>query len=168
MMFTEADVEAALREHDGSCRDINFTDATWDGLHDLVQAMSADFGRVSVGSTSRDTHDAAITNVAVALDLARRVGGMAQIILNEGRGFVAHLQIFVFGIPGESSPDIELTFFPQDIRSTAGLGASFLAWADRAQALTRSSGYYARYENASWTSGDVSPASGVFFVRTPL
>jgi hypothetical protein len=165
-MFTEADVEAALREHDGSCRDINFTGASWNGLHDLVQAMAADFGRVSVGSTSHDTHDAVITDVAVALDLARSAGGMAQILLNEGRGFVTHLQIFVFAAPGDSSPDIELTFFPQDIRSTSGLATAFLAWADRAQALTRASGYYARYENASWTSGDVSPGSGVFFVRT--
>ena len=165
-MFNESDIEAALLDHDGSCRDINLIDASWDGLHELMRAISADFGRISVGSTSHDTNETQVTDVAVALELTKRVGGTAQFLLNEGRGFVTHLQVFCYGSPSEPRPDIELTFFPQDIRSPHGLAAAFLAWADRVRTLAQSSGYYARYEDGSWKFGDVSRTSGVFFVRS--
>src|SRR5262245_15299950 len=165
-MQTELErIESALRDLDGSCRDIIFIGATWDGLHRLVQVAVADFDSITVGCTSRDMNDSSVTDSGVALDTVQRLGGCAQIVLNEGHRFVKHLQIFVSANADERSPYVELTFFPQDILSTAGLAKSFLTWADDLRMALGATGYYARYENASWSFGDASWDAGVFLVR---
>jgi hypothetical protein len=165
-MHSERDeIVAALTERDGSCRDVNFIGATWDGVRRLVSAATADFDNVSVGMTSHDTNESSVTGIGTVLDLVQSAGGCAQLLLNDGRGFVSHLQIFVSSERGDVNPDLELTFFPQDVCSTPDVISAFLTWAEHLQALAQATGYYARYENASWRFGETGLGTGVFLAR---
>jgi hypothetical protein len=155
-------VEAALQDWDGSTRDLNFDSATWEGVSGLVRDFNPEFASARVGCSSADTTELQIDDVDEALRGVQRNGGSAQILLDGGTGFVRHLQIFVSASTA-SSPNVELTFFPPDVRQVPNVGACFVEWACRARAILGASAVYARYENASWVLGDVAPESGVFF-----
>ena len=47
---------------------------------------------------------------------------------------MTHMQVFVSASLAEPSPYVELTFFPQDIRSAADLANAFLAWGPTSKA----------------------------------
>ena len=80
-----------------------------------------------------------------------------------GSQFVRDLQIFLFR-EADGTPFVELTFFPEDVAKTGDVRTTFLQWLEALRDMLGAHRCYARYENASWTFGDVAQGSGVFLV----
>lgn len=159
-------IDVALLDVDGSCRDINFDRATWLGIRSLIDQVRGEFGDVRLGSTSLDTDEVQVADLNVALDTVERQGGHLQILFNSGVNIVRHLQVFASAAPQEP-PFVELSFFPEDVLPRPNPGPPFVSWADAVSNTLGATRYFVRYENASWTFGDVTPHSGVFLVRAP-
>ena len=165
-MDTPFAIDAALLDVDGSCRDMNFDRATWPGVRSLIDRARREFGDVRVGFTSHGTDEVQVADVEVALDLVEQRGGCVQLLLNHGSSVLRHLQIFASSAPGEPL-FVELSFFPQDVLPQVDPHVPFGAWADSVSNVLGATRYFVRYENASWTFGDVGAGSGVFLVRAP-
>lgn len=162
----DAQVDTALLDVDGSCRDINFDRATWPGVRSLIDQSREEFENVRVGCTSHDSDEEQIADVNAALSLVERSGGYCQILFDGGSNVLRHLQVFASSAPGESL-FVELTFFPQDVLPRPSPQGPFVAWVDAASNILGATRYFVRYENASWKFGDLSPHAGVFLVRAP-
>ena len=159
-------IDSALLDVDGSCRDMNFDRATWHGVRSLIRQVAADFEDMRVGSTSLDSPGVQVADVNVAVDLVEQNGGFLQILLNGGTNIVRHLQVFASAVP-EGPPWVELSFFPEDVLPKPSPEGPFIGWADAVSNTLGASRYFVRYENASWTFGDLTPTAGVFLVRVP-
>lgn len=153
-------IEAALLDTDGSCRDVNFENPTWCGVTKLIRSLEQLFENRSAWDGSEnllnEPHSETIVTTA-------QTGKSIILGYSNGTTVVAELQIFVCS-EEDGSPFIELTFFPQDILRSENLGRSFINWIDEMQLLLRSHRAYCRYENASWRFGEVGSNSGVFYV----
>jgi len=101
-------------------------------------------------------------SIEAALQSVQTRGGAVQILLAGGHQLVSHLQMFVSD-GASPCPFVELTFFPQDVLQRPGLRERFVRWLQGMQRTLGATRAYARYENASWTFGDVAAGSGVFF-----
>jgi hypothetical protein len=88
--------------------------------------------------------------------------GTGHLVFDAGTGLLSHLQIFV-SHENEGNALVELVFFPEDV-DKQNLRETFLEWVHKMQKLLQAPCSYARYENHSWTLGDVGPQSGVFLV----
>jgi len=75
-----------------------------------------------------------------------------------------HLQIWASSENPER-PLVEALFFPDEINKK-DLRANFLEWASQMCTRLEAIRYYARYENWSWTVGDIGPGSLVFLVSS--
>ena len=154
------DVAAALLDDDGSCRDVNFENPTWDGVATLFENLLQHFHVASAGDHEGREIPEPIPSSVVAL---AQTGGFAQVFFSDGTGLVTRFQVFVSS-EEDGSPFVEITFFPQDLDRDQDVKRVFVEWTDELQALLRARRYYARYENASWKFGDLSPTGGVFLV----
>ena len=159
-------VETALLEHDdGSCRDVNFLEPTWDGVTTLIKRFEQVFGE----RTASDGEGNPLTEphwqhlIASVLKT-----GYVHMVYRNSAETLTNVQAYVTS-EDNGSPFIELTFFPEDLAQARNLGRDFIAWIDGAQTTLQARHYYCRFENASWSFGDVSRYSGVFFatVDTP-
>lgn len=153
------DARECLLDQDGSCRDINFETPTWLGVFRLVSQLETQFTSVCLGtSTFTEFQDAASAMSHVQSD-----GGHAQLLFREGNGFLAELQLFV-SVEEDGTPFVEITFFPKDVIPMPSLSSAFITWVREAREALYSCRSFVRYENASWTFGDLGPNSGVFIV----
>jgi hypothetical protein len=153
------DVRECLLDQDGSCRDINFETPTWPGAFRLVGQLEAQFARVCLGtSTFTEFQDA-----STAMSRVQRDRGHAQLLFREGNGLLAELQLFV-SVEKDGTPFVEITFFPQDVIPVPSLSDAFITWVRDVRKALCSCCSFVRYENASWTFGDIGPNSGVFIV----
>jgi hypothetical protein len=160
------EIEAALLDRDGSCRDLNFEHPSWRGVQALVTRLRSEFADVSVGGTSADTDTHSVGDPDEGLSSVRTDGGSVQLLFNRGQDLLSQLQLFVH-FDGVADLFVELTFFPQDVARLPNLGHRFREWVMSICELLEAVRAYARYEDASWTFGDTGPSSGVFLVLPP-
>jgi hypothetical protein len=154
----------ALLDVDGSCRDITYDGASWDGIGKLLLHLRKHYSKMK-GSRSPLGED--VTSALLADEmpsvLPKEPDTFCLLVAEDSSAMISHLQIFV-AREKDDSPFIEMTFFPQDLRASDDLVQRFRDLADNWAQLLDASKYYVRYENASWKFGDCSFGSGVVFV----
>ena len=153
-------IEAALIDVDGSCRDVNFEGATWDGVAEFVSSLEQSFEERSAHDADGNLIDEPHCETAI---VSARRGGSVHLRYRAGSTVVTALQTFICR-EDDDSPFVELTFFPQDVLRTEHLERDFILWMNEIQMRLQARRYYCRYENASWCFGDTGPRSGVFLV----
>ena len=161
-MTDHRDLEAKLRDRDGSCRDINFSE------HLSAKASLALLEVVSTEwtlSNATDQHGAAISRT----DISRLVGiGTGAVTTVWRRGsFLDHLRCFLCWDP-TNGVFCELTFFPEDIIGNEPFFKKFTDFLSLLLNAAQQPDYYVRYENASWRHGETGPESGVIFSHHSL
>jgi len=160
MIHSISEIQEGILGCDGSCRDLNFLSSDREAVANLIRWFTEHFDCLS-----------ACDNEGVSIQLNsiwQTLKGLAptksiQIGGESSRCVIDKVQVFLF-IEDDGTVDIEITFFPQDIKSEEFEIASFLQlikfWHTKAGANIG----YLRYENASWKYGDTSRNSGVIHV----
>lgn len=153
------DVENALLDHDGGCRDVNFDSPTWDGVAQFLKNLERQFEAQSAFDGAGNSLKEPVWETATS-----SARGDREIILEYGGGaeIITSMRIFIF-CEEDGSPFIEISFFPDEVLQLVDLGEKFIAWIGEVQKHLRACGYYCRYESVSWRFGDTGPGSGVFF-----
>jgi hypothetical protein len=127
--------------------------------------MEALLGDLAVSfklSEARDHEGHEITEAAhKSISSAARNCDHVHLVFDQGIGPIKRLQVFI-GREDDGSPFVELTFFPEDVQRSEGLRHEFITWMTRLRRLLRARRGFARYENGSWSMGDIGPTSGVF------
>jgi len=152
------DIVASLLDDDGSCRDLNFDEPTWEGVGAMISQFSRSF---SSGVVRDDSGEPASRSYPDSMAVLLDGGGAA--VLESGGPPIHRIQVYIF-VEEDGSPYVELTFSPEDVAVTPSLRTDFIDWAEGVRVALRARRYYARYENVSWDFGDIGPASGVFLV----
>jgi hypothetical protein len=161
------DITESLLDHDdGSCRDVTFQSCSWDGVALAVDDLARTF-RTEAAHDSEGLVIPTPFGAAVGLLAASTQPGYLCFLFESAVSIIQRLQLFV-GKDEVGAPLVEATFFPEDVDQTGNVKECFVRWANDLQAVLRAQRYYARYENASWTLGDVGPTSGVFLVSNEL
>ena len=150
-------VESLTCYHEGSCRDVNFLDPTWEGVDRFVASIDDSFER----SLARDIKGRAFEGQVSTLLASGE--GTAYLVFKSGTGVLRQLQVFV-ACEDDGLPFIELTFFPESVVQSPALKQVFTEWVKGACRLLQASQLFVRFENASWTLGDTGRHSGVFLV----
>ncbi len=154
------DIEAALLDVDGFCRDVNFEGVTWDGVAQLVRYLEPSFEERSARDRDGNLLNEPHSKTTIA---STRESGAAHLTYNRGSGIVKHLQVFICR-EDNGSPFVALTVFPQDVVRSQDLKHDFIEWVNEMCAHLQAKRYYCRYENASWSLGDTDTMSGVFII----
>jgi hypothetical protein len=149
MMISVQQIEACLLDPDGSCRDINFENPTWDGTTNLVRWFLQNYTIISA-TTSQGTD----IKADLANDQAYKLSLLAEeyihLVGENSKALISELQIFISNPQnGENgAPFVELTFFPDALSETFS-GSSFVHFVEEMRQRLQASWYYVRYENAS-------------------
>jgi len=148
-MNTHEEIRTSLLHDEGSCRDINLVAPTWEGIARVLDSLTCIYS----------THRWDVAPEKTALPLHR--GEHLRLILEDRNALLSHLQVFIF-CENDGSPFVEFTFFPEDVKDSPDLPAAFIGFVKELQRQAGASGYFVRFENASWSFGDCSHGSGVF------
>lgn len=157
--MTASDFEKSILDDDGSCREITFECPTWPGVERMLLSIAEEFESGKVV----DRHGRPVSGaLGSAVGSLVPVGGIADLI--GGTGPISSMQVFVGSDGG--LPFVELTFRPTDVRVKEGepLRNRILEWVDTLLAMLQARRYYIRYENVSWSMGDLCGRAGVFYV----
>jgi hypothetical protein len=158
VIIESTNIVTALTDADGSCRDLNFEGATWSGVTVLIRDLEASFRICS--ATADDGTKISQPLEATVLQTAFS-GELVHLVFEDGAGFAGIVQVYIS--PAEDGlPFVELSFFPEDIKSSGAVRREFVEWVNKLQSQLGARRWFARYENASWKMGDTGPTSGVF------
>ena len=147
-MNRSEEIEKALLDQDGSCRDINFSEEI---------SMSGAVGVLNFISTHWTLFDAVDGNGDECdLDKAKillleRFGSLRTIW--KGSENPNQLQVYFHWVELDKV-FCELTFFPQDLNFQTFSLTRFLEFLAKLVHTSDSKEYYVRYENAAWRHGD--------------
>lgn len=145
--LTRRRVETALLDHDGSCRDINFSEYILTSRAiEVLKFLASSWTYVQAMTGEGDE----IASAELESNLQRASGSLST-IWNGGRN-PEHVQAYFCW----NEPDkvfCEITFFPQDIDSETFKLMEFLSILGKLVSLAGSDEYYLRYEDASWRHG---------------
>ena len=115
--------EAALLDYDdGTCRDVNFEGATWEGVAEFLRSLEQFFKERSAfdgnGNSLNEPH-------WETAKLSARRGPYANLHYWGGNAKVTELQCFIC-CEDDDTPFVELTFFPEQVLRTEDLGRDFM------------------------------------------
>ncbi|NSX53260.1 hypothetical protein [Parasulfitobacter algicola] len=147
-----------LDDDDGSCRDVNFLQPTWDGVEEFIKRSEKLFREYS---SADGEGNSLLEPYWKSVKASVQKTGYVHLSYANSFEIINNVQIFVCS-EDDGSPFIELTFFPEDVAVVSNLETVFIGWVGAAKFTLQASEYFCRYENASWTIGDISPGSGVF------
>jgi hypothetical protein len=155
-------LEWALKDRDGSCRDINFSEhiSRYSALK-LLDAIASEWSLCS--ATDAEGNSLSATDMRNQLEASK---GSLSTLWTEGP-LIRQWQCYLYW---NRSDDVfcEMSFFPDDIVESEFNMPNFMALLARFINATRSAEYYVRYENASWRHGDMSATSSVIFSHCSL
>lgn len=151
------EIESALVDCDGSCRDINFSESISLGgaigvLHFLASSWTLS------RAMNEDGGDIPFSGLSVALE---RGSGSLWTTWNHGAN-PSHVQAYFFWNT-DGGVFCELTFFPQDFDAASFTLDGFLLLLGKLVNAAGSKEYYVRFENASWQHGDQTKYGDVIF-----
>jgi len=162
-MITIKEIEECLLDEDGSCRDINFENPTWEGAANLVRSFLQNYTVFS--ATTGEGKDIKVELAdEQSFQLSTLLEGYIILSGQNSQALISGLQIFI-GNPenGENgTPFVELTFFPSNLNETFS-GIRFIHFVEEMKKWLQASWYYVRYENASWKFGSSGFGSRVIF-----
>ena len=150
-------LERDLKDRDGSCRDINFSEhLSRDSALNLLNAIASEWSLRD--ATDTEGNSLSITDMRSQLQASE---GSISTFWTEGL-LIKQLQCYLYWNPAD---DVfcEISFFPDDIVESEFTMPKFMALLARFIKATRSTEYYVRYENASWRHGDTLANSSVIF-----
>lgn len=161
-MTDQSSWENDLKDTDGSCRDVNLSEhLSREAALALLDAISTEWMLHSAangdGSTASPSNFSALVGI----------GEGSLSTLWSGGSLIKQLQCYLYWNPGDGVFS-ELTFFPDDIIEDRFSLQRFTTFLSNLLAITHSTEYYVRYENASWRHGDASSQSGVIFSHHDL
>ena len=161
-MADQGSWEDDLKDRDGSCRDVNFSEhLSRESALALLEAIGTEWTLHS--ATDGDGLTVSPSNFRACIGTGE--GSLSTVW--RGGSFIKQLQCYFFWSPVDTVFS-ELTFFPDDIVEDRFTLSKLTAFLSIALAATHSTEYYVRYENASWRHGDTSPESGVIFSHCHL
>jgi len=156
------DIFECLSDADGSARVVTFEHCSWNGVEELISGLGTTFERYTATyGEGEETTNPAPTSVVSSV----KQKGLGHLVFYTGVGLMKHLQIWVWMSENAERPLVEALFFPDEI-DTRDLRGTFLEWASGMCTRLEAVRYYARYENWSWTVGDIGPGSLVFLVSS--
>ena len=156
-MADDIKIREALLDRDGSCRDVNFANPSWEGVGNLRDWVRSQYSGLEIATYFP-------TSVTEPTWIPQQRGENSHILASQGKIFIRLLQVFI-SREEDDSPFVELTFFPQDVEDIPDLAARFCDLADSWARLLQATQYFVRYENASWQFGDCGDRSGVIFSK---
>lgn len=141
-------IEKALLNQDGSCRDINFSEEISSaGAIGVLNFISTNWTLFDAVDSNGDEY-----NLEKARILLLESSGSLRTIW-KGSENPNQLQIYFHWV--ESNKIFcELTFFPQDLNFQTFSLTRFLEFLAKLVHASDSKEYYVRYENAAWRHGD--------------
>lgn len=160
MIRSIGQIEEGILDCDGSCRDLNFMSSDRGAVAKLITWFSDNYN--SISACDNDGIDIELNSFEETLrnlpsPKSIQIGGESSSCV------IDKVQVFLY-IEADGTVYIEITFFPQDIKTEEFEISSFLQlirfWQETASADIG----YLRYENASWKFGDTSQNSGVIYV----
>ena len=150
-------LEKALKDRDGSCRDINFSEQlSRDSALKLLDAIASEWSLRS--ATDSEGNCLSATDMRNHIKASK---GSYSTFWTDGP-LIRQLQCYLYWNPYD---DVfcEISFFPDDIDEDEFNMLKFMALLARLIKAARSTEYYVRYENSSWRHGDTSGTSSVIF-----
>lgn len=154
------DIEEQVIDIDGSCRDINFPDV---GRSEAVALLN----QMKQSCKLKNSTDSE-GNIISTQGIIKRLSSSDTETISSYwlcQGLVSQVQLFISWAKGEEI-FVEITFFPQDVDTTAYTLTEFTGWLKPILVALSTSTYFVRYENSSWSYGDISETSGVIFTNS--
>jgi hypothetical protein len=139
------EIESALLDCDGSCRDINFSESiSRDGAIGILNFLDSSW----MLSQALDENGEDIPFADLSSTLERESGSLSTIwILGTNP---SHIQAYFFWNT-DSGIFCEITFFPQDFDNASFTLDGFLLLLSKLVSAAHSKEYYVRFENYSWS-----------------
>lgn len=153
--MTEKQLEKLNSLDGGSCRDLTFSALTDQQAKSLVFWLCEIYPETEVNAYS--SIDSA--EIEPTMFFGSKFHSM-HISAKSSVSVVQRLQLFLFR-EKDGSFFSELTFFPEDVLTKGNLLQMINNWLDGIVEKVKPTEYYLRFENASWTFGEVSEYSGV-------
>jgi hypothetical protein len=160
MLIEISEIEKQILDCDGSCRDINIEDVSFEYANEIAVFLSEVYALKSAVNSEGEDVVSSIRNGNLQRQFDIKPNSIHAVYENES-ALIANMQVYwAWGNKGDVY--VEFTFFPEDVANEF----SFSSFEHFVQPLIRASGssiYFVRYENASWKFGDTSPEGGVIY-----
>lgn len=153
-------IEREILDRDGSCRDIDIEEVSFERAGNVVESLKVAYLITSAVNSEGEDVEKVLNEGHIFEEFEKWPNSIHATFENE-RALISHLQLYLVWGHSENV-SVEFTFFPDAIAENF----SFSAFEQFISPFIRASGsteYFVRYENASWEYGDLSPEGGVIF-----
>lgn len=146
-------IKYALLDADGSCRDVNFLGASDLGIVNMIRFFEPRFGSMKV----IDQNGEDVPKPMLQSPSVRVAGQRWHSVLRGGSSGVSQAQFSIFWNQ-TLIPEVEFTFFSQDIEDVTAL----LPLCHDIKDVLGATRYWVRYEDAQWTPEATDQSSVIF------
>lgn len=153
-------IEEQLLFPDGSLRDINFVNPTWDGVIDLLNWFCKNY-QITRAYTGEGTDFKTDFEKCETFKLIVPLEEDSINVVGEDSDFVVKGLLIFVGNRDDEAPFVELTFGPEDLTNFSV--ATFVQFVEELRQILQASWYYVKYEDASWEFGSTGETSPVIF-----
>ena len=153
-------IEKEILDRDGSCRDVDIEEVSFERAKDVVESLKQVYQVTSAVNSGGEDVEESIKEGKIHELFKNRPNSIHATFENE-MALVSHMQLYLFWDQSEKV-SVEFTFFPESVVGSFSFSL-FDQFITRFVAASGSSEYFVRYENASWKYGDLSPEGGVIY-----
>lgn len=153
-------IEKEILDRDGSCRDVNIEDVSFERARDVVDSLKQVYLVTGTVNSEGEDVEELIKEGKIHEVFKKQPNSIHATFENE-MALVSHMQLHLSWDQSEKV-SVEFTFFPESVVGCFSFSL-FDQFITHFVAASGSSEYFVRYENASWKYGDLSSEGGVIY-----
>lgn len=153
-------IESDISTRDGSCRDINIEDISFERTRRVLDCLNDIYQLKSAVNSEGEDITSCVNSGTVDGEFGKKKNSIHSVFHNE-EALITNMQVLL-AWNDSKKVFVEFTFFPEDVCNRFSFN-EFVNFISPFITASGSKEYFVRYENASWEYGDISLQGGVIY-----